>query len=101
MQEGVKIGARLQEELKIVKNIHEKESWAGIPKMNPGGLDPHSAYKNYRMDRQMSPRGIIMTPQIFHDREAYRKAVIDEITADIKANKRQKIKEAVEEERIL
>ena len=51
MQEGIKIGARLQQELKIVKNIHEKESWAGIPKMNPGGFDPHSAYKNYRLDR--------------------------------------------------
>jgi len=86
MQEGVRVGTRLAVEMKIVKNVHEKESWAGIPKMNIGNIDPHSAYNNYRMDNKVSPRGIIMTSKVFHDRDAYRKVVTDEIRSDILAN---------------
>ena len=46
-------------------------------------MDPHSAYKKYRIDKRMSPRGIMMTPIGVDDREAYRKQMTDEIRADI------------------
>lgn len=42
-----------------------------------------------------------MTPIGVDDREAYRKQMTDEIRADIQANKRQKIREVANEEKIL
>lgn len=79
MAEGVKISSRLKEDLKIVKKAHEKESWAGIAKMNIDSLDPNSAYKSYRMDKRLSPRGARMTPPMFSDREGHRRQMIQEI----------------------
>jgi len=38
----------MKEDMQIIKQMQEKESWAGIAKMNPKSLDPDSAYKSYR-----------------------------------------------------
>ena len=42
---------------KRVKKPIEKESWAGIAKMHIESLDPNSLYKNYRLDKSLSPMG--------------------------------------------
>ena len=59
MAEGVRIGPRLSRDIKVVKNTQEKESWAGIAKMNLEQLDPNSAYRSYRMDAfNLSPKSV-------------------------------------------
>ena len=52
MAEGVRIGSRLRQDMKIVSRAQEKESWAGISKVNIDNLDPNLAYKNYRMENR-------------------------------------------------
>ena len=64
MVEGIRIGARLQQDINIVKKAHEKESWAGIPKMNLESLDPNSAYRCYSMSGILSPSGAKTTSNV-------------------------------------
>ena len=102
MVEGVKIGQRLTHDHHVIKKAHEKESWAGIPKMNLDSLDPNSAYRSYSMAGTLSPRqdkrgrSNVLTKH--QKREAIRKEVIREMNADAKLNRKNKIRLAAEEE---
>jgi len=40
---SVRVGQRLQKDNKTLEKFHEKESWAGIAKINVELLDPNSA----------------------------------------------------------
>ena len=72
MKEGLKIGARLKQDIKIVKKMQEKESWAGIATMNPSYLDASSAYRTLGEVKRS-------TKKIPNVREQQRKKIIDDI----------------------
>ena len=85
MAEGVKIGSRLQEDFKIVKKAHEKESWAGIAKMNIESLDPNSAFKSYRQNKLSTRESGTLSP-LYRERDNMRKQIAKEIEKDILAH---------------
>jgi hypothetical protein len=51
MQEGVKTRLRLEKDINTLKS-KEKDSCAGIPKMQLESLDPNAAYKRYRQEKK-------------------------------------------------
>ena len=87
----MRISHRLAQDHKIVKKAPEKESWAGIPKMNLDSLDPNSAYRSYSLSGMASPnsekrlKSGVLTKQ--QQRDAKRKEIIRDIQADAKLHR--------------
>lgn len=92
MIEGVKPSHQLARDHKIVKKAYEKESWAGIPKMNINNLNPDAAYKNFSSSGNILKRDkSSKSTTTLQEREAIRKEVIKQINADVKMHRKIKI----------
>ena len=103
MAEGVRIGSRLRQDMKIVSKAQEKESWAGIQKMNLDNLDPNAAYKNYRLENRkfLHRQGGMSSKNIATPREQKRKEIIKQIKDAVISCRESEAKQAqVEEQKI-